>query len=167
MRYLISFFVVVFLNATIIDDYKKGFYENICNFNNIQKYIKNEKILSLVGISCVRSDRLFLLPLIYRNLKKTKKARINSIYFQTIYMQKRLLYSYFFDNLDLKNFDLPLTDYILSIVFDKIKNKKFKKENGIYVIKLNDKILKLYKEKDKLILETFKKNKLIKRQWFR
>jgi hypothetical protein len=159
--------VVVFLNATIIDDYKKGFYENICNLNNIQKYIKNEKILSLVGISCVRSDRLFLLPLIYRNLKKTKKARINSIYFQTIYMQKRLLYSYFFDNLDLKNFDLPLTDYILSIVFDKIKNKKFKKENGIYIIKLSDKTLKLYKEEDKLILETFKKNKLIKRRWFR
>ena len=162
---LIIFFV--FLNADLIDDFKAKKYASICNFNNITSNLKNEKILSLIGVSCVKVDRLYLLPYIFKRLKHTKLARKNSIYLLTIYMQKKLLYSYIFDNFSLKGFNLPDTDYIISHVFVKIKNKDFYKKDGKFIIKYKNKIIKVYKVKDKLFIDEFKNQNLIKRRWFR
>ena len=165
-KVLLLFGFLSILQSDILSEFKNRNYEYICNFNNINT-LKDEKILSLVGISCVKSDRLYLLPFIIRKLKKTKIGRLNSIYLLTIYMQKKLLYSYFFDKLNLDNFNLPDTDYILSHIFYKIKNNDFKKDGDIYIIKYADEIIKVYTQEDKLIVEEYKNNQLIKRRWFR
>lgn len=163
--FLFSVFLI-FLRADIINEYKNNNFNKICNFKNINK-TKNEKLLSIIGISCVKSDNLYLLPYIIAKLKHTKLARQNAIYLDTIYMQKRLLYSYFFDKFSLKGFALPNTDYILSIVFNKIKNGQYKRQGDVISIYLKKETIKVYPQKNKLIVDEYYKNNLIKRHWFR
>jgi len=155
-----------FLKANIINEYKNNEFSKICNFKNIYT-IKNEKLLTLVGISCVKTDNLYLLPYIIAKLKHTKSARQNAIYLDTIYMQKRLLYAYFFDKFSLKGFDLPNTNYIISIIFNKIKNGQYKKQGDIINIYLKKETIKVYPQKNRLIVDEYYKNNLIKRHWFR
>jgi len=166
-KLLLFILFFVFLKAGIINDFKKAEYDKICNFGNITK-TSNEKLLSIIGISCVKTDNLYLLPLIVMKLKHTKIGRQNAIYLDTIYLQKRLLYSYFFDDFSLNGFNLPKTDYILSIVFNKIKKKEYKKIGNIMIINLKNENLKIYKVDDKLVIDEYnKKNFLIKRHWYK
>ena len=157
---------VCFIYAGVLDDFKNKNYSIICNIKKINS-ITDEKVLSLVGISCVKTDRLYLLPFIIKKLKHTKIGRLNSIYLLTIYMQKKLLYSFVFDNLNLDSFNLPDTDYIISHVFYKIKRKEYKKLGDKLIINYNGETIKVYKEGDKLFIDEYKNNKLIKRHWFR
>ncbi len=164
--FILLFASLLFAKPNLLTDFKNQQYTNLCTIKNINQ-LKDEKSLSLIGISCVRTDRLYLLPFIIRKLKRTKIGRLNSIYLLTILMQKKLLYSYFFDNLNLNNFDLPDTDYIISHVFYKVKKNDFKKDKDIYIIKYTDEVIKVYKRGDKLFMDEYKDNKLIKRHWFR
>jgi hypothetical protein len=160
-KMLLCFFPL-FLSASIIDDYKNKKYFDICKFDKIVKYKKNEKFLSIIGTACVKSNKLFLLPYIVNYLKHTKAGRQNAIYFLVIFSEKKLLYAYLFDNFDISMFSFPKTDYILSDIFDAIKNKKFVKKDNIYIIKEKNATIKFYKEDDKMIIE-----KNGKRCWFR
>jgi len=155
------------LFGNILEDFKNKKYKKVCTIENIRKNINNENILSIIGVACVRVDKIYLLPVMFYRLKKTSKSRKNLIYFNTIYFQKRLLYSFLFDNLDITEFNFPMTDYILSKIFDAIKNKKYVLKNSKYIIKDGNLTYHFYKEDDKMIIDTFKKNKILKRQWFR
>ncbi|GAX87083.1 conserved hypothetical protein [Lebetimonas natsushimae] len=168
MGKIFSVFIVliIFLNATIIDEYKNKNYEKICNYQNIIKYKKDENILSIIGDSCIKINSLYLLPYIINYLKHTTIGRKNAIYFLVIYNEKKLLYSFLFDNFDIGSFDFPRTKHILSTVFDAVKNKKYKKIGQIYLIKENNCTVKMYKENDKMIIEKFDGIKT-KRYWFR
>ncbi len=164
---LILLFFVTLSYAGIVEDFMNKKYAKICNFNNIRTYLKDEKMLSIIGVSCVRSDKLFLLPFIVNKLKKTSYGRKNAIYFITIFMEKKLLYSYLFDDFDISSFSFPKTDYILSIVFDAVKNKKYVRKDNFIIV--NDKNISyyIYKKNDKMIIDKFEKDKLIKRYWYR
>ena len=162
IRFSIIFLIILFLNASIIDDYKNKNYNKICNYKTLDLAIKNEQLLSIVGMSCVKSNNLYLLPYIVKNLKNSPISRKNAIYFLVIYSEKKLLYSFLFDNFDISSFSFPRTNYILSIVFEAIKNKNYTLSNGIYLIKYKNRIIKMYKEDSKMIIEN--KNE---RYWFR
>jgi len=160
-------FLGVLLNASIINDYINKKYNKICTYKNIFKYSTNDKILSVIGESCVKSNNLYLLPSVIKRLKHTKTGRKNGIYFLTIYNEKKLLYAFLFDGFDIKNFCFPYTKHILSDVFMALKNGNYEKMGDLYIIKNKNFTLKMYKENDKMIIEKYKNNKLIKRQWFR
>jgi hypothetical protein len=168
MGKIFSIFIVliVFLDASIVRDYTNKNYKKICNYRNIIKYKKNENILSIIGDSCVKTNSLYLLPYIINYLKHTKIGRKNAIYFLVIFNEKKLLYSFLFDNLDISSFKFPRTQHILSIVFEAVKNKNYKKIGEIYLIKKNSFTVKMYKENDKMIIEKFDGINL-KRYWFR
>jgi len=167
MKKIISLFIPFFLFANIIDDFKNKNYQEICTPQNYRKYVHNYKMLNLIGLACVKSDKLILLlPISYR-LRKDKLSRKNSVYFLTLVMQKRLLYSYFFDgNKDIFYFSFPKTNYFLSDVFEAIKDKNFKKEQNIYIIQNKNKIYKIFKNGTFLEIDEIKNNK-IKRHLFR
>jgi len=160
-------FLALFLNASIIDDYLNKEYNKICSYKNIFKFKKNEKILSVIGESCVQTDNLYLLPYVVRNLKYTKIGRRNSIYFLIIYNEKKLLYSYLFDNMDISDFDFPYTKNILSDVFVALKNGNYEKKKDFYIIKKDNYLIKMYKKNGRMIIEKYKNNKLIKRHWYK
>ena len=52
------------------------------------------------------------------------------------------------------------------MVFDAIKNNKYKKIGNIYLIKEKNTMIKMYKENDKMIIEKIN-GKNIKRYWYR
>jgi len=69
---------------------------------------------------------------------KNIEGRANSLYFLTIVLQKRFIYNYLFDKISLNSFNLPMTDYLISYIFYKIKDNQFiKKENKIIIKKGN------------------------------
>jgi len=164
---IISAIIPLILSANILADFKKAKYQQICTFEMFHKYLTKPKYLSIVGLACVKIDKLFLLPAITFRLRNDKMSRKNSIYFLTLVLEKRLLYSYFFDkNNDIFHFSFPKTNYFLSDVFNAIKNKQFKKESDIYIIQKNNKIYKVFKNDTFLEIDEYKNNK-IKRHLFR
>jgi len=160
-------FLALFLNASIINDYLNKEYAKICSYKNIFKYQKNEKILSVIGESCIQSNNLYLLPYVIRHLKYTETGRRNAIYFLTVYNEKKLLYSFLFDGFDIRSFDFPYTKNILSDVFMAVKNGNYEKKGDFYIIKNGKSLIKMYKKNDKMIIEKYENNKLIKRQWYK
>jgi hypothetical protein len=82
-------------------------------------------------------------------------------------MEKRVIYSFLFDGLKLDAFSFPKVDYVLSDIFWALKNKEYKKVGGVYIIKINTKTYKLYKKFNKMMLDEYIDNKLIKRRWYR
>jgi len=159
--------MVLNLKADLVNDYLNKKYKEICTYSNIGKYKKNEKALSIIGVSCVKIDSLYLLPYIVNNLKHTPYGRKNSIYFLTIVMEKKLLYSFLFDSLSLEPFSFPMTDYVLSKVFEALKYGNYVKDGDVYVIKDDSKMYKLYKQEDKMFIDEYENGKLIKRRWYR
>ena len=167
MKKIISLLIPFILFASIVDDFKNKNYKKVCSVDNFHKYLDSNKVLNLIGLACVKSDNLYLLPAISYRLRGDKISRKNSIYFLTLVLQKRLLYSYFFDNnKDIFYFSFPKTNYFLSDVFDNIKNKNFKKEKNVYIISLKNKIYKVFKNGSFLEIDEYNKNK-IKRHLFR
>ena len=158
-----------FLKGDIVNDYLNKKYKEICTFKNIKKYKGNEKALSIIGVSCIKTDSIYLLPYIVNQLKHTNYGRKNSIYFLTILMEKKLLYSHLFDGLSLEAFSFPMTDYVLSYIFDAVKYGRYKKVGDLMVIKNEDENITydLYKKEDKMYVDEYKNGKLIKRRWYR
>jgi len=164
--FLIFLFVFSFLKADILKDFLNKDYSKICTYENIIKY-KDEKILSLIGKSCVNLDKLYLLPYITNKLKKTDIGRKNSVYFSTIYLQKKLIMAYFFDNYPLEGFSFPKSDYILSVVFEALVNGNYQRVGNVYMIKNGDEILNVFKKGDKVFVNEVKNGKIVKEHWFR
>ena len=155
-------------------DFKQAFsehrYKEICLYGNkhLYKIKNNEDTLSLVGLSCVKSDYLIYLPYIINYLKFSKKARENSIYFSLIFFDKKLLISYMVDNLDLSYYRLPLIDHPISIVLTNIINKNFTKEDDKIIIKNDNKVYKVYKTSDnKVFIDIYENDNLISSHWYR
>ncbi len=161
--------LTLFLSANMLKDYLNKRYLQICNFSNLRKYAKNEKALSIMGDACIKTDNLFMLPYIAHKLQNTSIGRKNAVYFLTIYMEKKLICSFVFDNISFEGFSLPETDYFLSYIFEALKNKKYKKIGNKIVIKNKIKNISyyIYKNKNRVYVDEFKDEKLIKRRWFR
>lgn len=166
MKLLIILLTNILLFGDVVQDFLNKDYGKVCKSSRIKYYAKNEKILSLIGTACVKSDKLVLLPYVIQGLRKTETGRKNAIYFLTIYTQKRLLYSFLFDNFSLDGFFLPNTDYILSKVFYAFKRKNYKIVGDKYEIDLNNSKIFVYKYGDKMMVDEIKNGNLIKR-WYR
>jgi len=167
MNRLIFLVFITLVYGDIQKDFFNKKYSKVCSVKNIYKYKNNDKILSIIGKACLNIDSIYLLPRISKFLIHTKEGRANSLYFLTIVLQKRLIYNYLFDKIPLNSFNLPMTDYLISYIFYKIKDNQFiKKENKI-IIKKGDITYMIYKEKDKMFVDKYKNNKLIKKRWYR
>jgi hypothetical protein len=153
VKFSILIFLFAILNASILNDYKNKKYDKVCTFTQLDKYRKNEKILSLMGEACLKIGRLYMLPHIVNHLRNTPIGRKNAIYFLVIYNEKKLLYSFLFDNFDINDFSFPMTDYFLSDVFEAVKNKTYTKKGNVFIIKSNNKTIKMYKKNDKMVIE--------------
>jgi hypothetical protein len=166
---LTVFFGITVLKADIVQDYLNKKYAQICSFANIKKFAHNEKALSIIGVSCIKTDSLYMLSYIINSLKHTNYGRKNAIYFLTILMEKKLLYSYLFDGISLNSFSFPMTDYVLSYIFEALKYGNYKKTGDVIIIKNTDKNItyNVYKKNDRMYVDSFKNGKLIKRRWFR
>ncbi len=176
MKYLliIVFFTVSlfsFQKADVYKAYKKHQYQRAC-YMSAKIYLQNKKddnFLTVFANSCLQIDNINRMAFPAMLLIRNPVARSNAIYFLTILYQKKLLYKSLIDGFDISGFKFPTTNYILSKIFVKYCQKKYKKSGNTYIFKDDgDKNitykLKLIKDKDiyKMVLDTYKNNILIK-----
>lgn len=162
-----------------IDDvkalYNSKLYNRVCSLEVRDLLIEtnDENLAYLYGRSCLNMDKINELILPIALLYKTKESRENAVYFSTILFQKKLLYRALIDGSNIENINLPKTNYILSVIFDKFRNKdyKFLEDKYFFTDENSDIIYVLYiddeNEVKKIVLEQYKNSKLryIKRYW--
>jgi len=155
--------------------YEKQKYDKACDYGT--KYLykrankKNEKYLTLYGLSCLETDHIERLAIPISNLKSSKDARANASYFSTILLQKQLLMQALIDGKELSDLHLPKTTFVLSKVFSLFVQKKFTLNNGIYKLdddKREDVRYQIYikdakKNKKYMIIDIYKNDKFTQR----
>lgn len=166
-------YVFAYDKDDIMKDYTSGNYKQVCleSASFYKNNGKNENLLTIIGDACVKSDFINPLGYIVKNLVSTPDFRQNASYFSTILLQKKLIYQFINDGIDLSNMRLPKTEHILSVVFENLATKNYIQIDEKIIIKQdNDKEIYLYKVfKDGnnwLILEEYENKKLLEKHWY-
>jgi hypothetical protein len=132
--------------------FERGYYSKICmnRWYYINKYVnKREDLLSLVAYACLKKRYLTPALDLAKVLKTTPVGRKNATYITTLFLMKKLILQYIFDNIDLRNIKLPIIkDDLLGKVFCKIQNGNFLKERNTIFIKENNKEFVVYPNKN-------------------
>jgi len=165
-------FMHAYSHADVVNDYKAKKYKEVCTKSYVlfKGSENNEDILSLIGDACARVDYINPLGHIIRKLVSTPIYRKNGSYFATLILQKKLIYQFMNDGIDLKNLRLPKSDHVLSVVFENlaqsnyttIENKKLKIKTDT-----NEYIIWLSNDEQKVVhVDEYKKGEIVKRHWY-
>ncbi|CAA6816643.1 MAG: Unknown protein [uncultured Sulfurovum sp.] len=161
--------------STLYKLYEKQEYDKACDYAVKHFYKKrnqnSENYLTLYGLSCLETDKIYRIATPMLRLKETKDARANSAYFSTILLQKNLLRQALVDKVSLTSLNLPNTNFILSKIFKLYTNKEYVIKDDIYTFKdVEKKEMKyqLYIEENKkkekfMIIDSYKDGKFIHR----
>lgn len=161
--------------STLYKLYEKQEYDKACDYavkNFYKKRNKNsEKYMTLYGLSCLETDKIYRIATPMLRLKKTKDARANSAYFLTILLQKKLLFQALVDKSDLKKLHLPSTNFILSKIFELFVKEEYVLKDDVYTFKDKEKkelryqlYMKENKKKEKqMIIDVYKDDKFTHR----
>jgi hypothetical protein len=125
--------------STLYKLYEKQAYLKACDYAVKHFYKKRNKnsdqYMTLYGLSCLETDKIYRIATPMLRLKSTKDARENSAYFSTILLQKKLLFQALVDKISLKNLHLPNTTFILSRIFTDFVNEEYVLKDDVYTFK--------------------------------
>ncbi len=173
MKLFVSFLIFISLLFASEQDYNKciDYFKNkdylkCCRLGSRIYYKYSSNFASMVGIACAKTDNINILGDIIKRLYKTKFDRTNASYFVTLIFEKKLLYQFVLDKINLKNLSLPKTKHILSRVFEKISSGNYKYIDG--KIAIQDKEYKYIiwlttGKKRVMVIDEYKNGILIKR----
>jgi hypothetical protein len=155
--------------------YENQEYDKACDYA-VKYYNKkgnksNEKYVTLYGLSCLETDKIYRIATPMIQLNQSESARANASYFSTILLQKQLLRQALIDGKKIDDLRLPTTNFILSKIFNLFVNKEYVLLDGIYKFedkKNKEKTYKLYMDKSEkkniyMIIDVYKDEKFIKR----
>ncbi len=177
MRRLILLYLLLqatlfaYTHDDVMKDYKAKKYKVVCLKSAVfyKNAEKNEKILSIIGDACAKIDYINPLGYIVRGLISTPEFRENGSYFATLVLQKKLIYQFMNDGIDLKNLRLPRSDHTLSVVFENLVTKNYTEEDGKIIIKAGSKEYRVWisDQKKKVVnVEEYVDGKQIKIHWY-
>ncbi len=139
MHYILSFFL---LTASLFASeysefskfYKQNTYESYKKACQIGKQLfykneKDEKLLAIIGMACLRADYIDTLGMIQSRLIFTEQARQSASIFSSILLQKRLLIQFLQDDIDISTLALPITNHPISISFVKLRDGDYTLES--------------------------------------
>ncbi|GAX87385.1 conserved hypothetical protein [Lebetimonas natsushimae] len=168
--FLFVFIVFVFSKEVppLSSAFQKGFYSRICmnRWFYINKYVnKREDLLSIVAYACLKKRYLTPALDLAKVLKKTALGRKNATYITTLFLMKKLILQYIFDDIHIRNIKLPIIkDDLLGKIFSNIQEGNFLKEKNSIVIKENNKKFIVYPNKNyNIVIKVFVNNKLTKK----
>lgn len=158
----------------VLKDYEAKNFDKVCSDGSIfyMKNDRNENILTAVGDACAKIDAINPLGNIVKNLISTKEYRESGSYFATLILQKKLIYQFMLDAINLKELKLPRTNHVLSIVFENLANGNYEYiENSKKKVQITtgdlDYILWLSDDDPKKVyIDEYKNGKIIKRHWY-
>ncbi|PHR54920.1 MAG: hypothetical protein COA44_12025 [Arcobacter sp.] len=160
--------------SSFINDFKAKKYNKVCDKGSRVYYggYTDENFVSLVGISCAKVDRINILGMFQRSLVLSESSRENSSYFSTLILQKRLIYQFMIDDLDLSYLKLPSSSHLLSRVFEPLSNNKYQvlsrspklvevhTDKRKYILSVSDDIPK------KVLIDEYKTDGTLERHWY-
>jgi len=158
--------------AQIVNLYKNKEYLKTCEYGATIFRKFDNTFASIVGDACAKEDYINVLGDIVKRLNKTKIDRSNASYFATLILEKKLIYQFMNDKIDLSGLSLPKTDHILSRVFEKLAKKQYKiVDKNSMKIKIIDGDYKYIMwlspgKLKKVYIDEYKNNELVKRHWF-
>ncbi len=134
--------------SAFIEDFKAQKYDEVCDKGMALYYggYTDENFVSLVGVSCAQVDRINLLGMLQRSLVSSKSSRENASYFSTLILQKRLIYQFMIDDMDVSRLVLPTSTHLLSRVFEQLSAGRYK------VLSTSPKLIELDANGRKIIL---------------
>jgi len=150
--------------------YKEKNYKKTCRYAKKVLAKLDNSFLSIAADACAKEDDINTLGIIIAKLYKNKSDRANASYFATLILEKKLIYQFMNDGLDLSGLVLPKTEHILSRVFEKLVQKRYKVIKNKIII--DDKPYRyiLWLSSDlpaKLYIDEYKDMMFLKRHWFR
>ena len=179
-----SIFIMIMLSAVflfasefdsmLVKEYKAGKYKSVCKKGMHVYYQgrKDEHFAALVGVACANNDSINFLGILQRNLVGSPSMRSTASYFSALLLQKRLIYQFMIDGIDLSGFRLPKYDHVLSVVFDKLSKGDYESLGGATnMIKIDEKEKTIFisvsdDKPAKVLVDEYKDSKLIKRHWY-
>ena len=155
----------------VIKDYQAKKYKDVCLKSAVlyKNAEKDENILSIIGDACAKVDYINPLGYIVRGLVSTPQFRENGSYFATLVLQKKLIYQFMNDGIDLKNLRLPRSEHVLSIVFENLVKKSYTIERNKFIIKTDTKEYRVWisDAKKKVVnVEEYVNGNKIKTHWY-
>jgi len=160
----------------LIEAFQDKNFKLVCQ-DGMKKYHKgnrDEDFLGMVGVACAEIDYINPLGILQKSLKATKAGRNNASYFSTLILQKKLLYQFMVDGIDIGYLRLPDTGHILSRIFKSLVLEKYET-----ISKSNPKKLKIsdsegeiviYTSNDrvtKVIVDVMKNGRKVATHWYR
>ncbi len=161
--------------STLYKFYEKQEYTKACDYAVKYFYKKrnknSEQYLTLYGLSCLETDKIYRIATPMLRLKASKDARENASYFSTILLQKKLLFQALIDKTSLKNLHLPNTNFILSKIFTLFVNEEYRQKDEVYFFQDTNKkemkyqlYIEVNKKKEKyMIIDIYKDDKFTHR----
>lgn len=155
----------------ILKDYEGKNYEKICSQGSslLLNNEKNENILVAIGDACAKIDAINPLGSVVKNLISTQEYRESGSYFATLILQKKLIYQFMNDQINLQELRLPRTEHVLSRVFEELAKGNYAQNNQKIEIKVSDKEYLLWLSNDnpkKVYIDELKNGKLMYRHWY-
>ncbi len=155
----------------ILRDYEANNYDRVCTHgvNLLMRNDKNENILTIIGDACAKVDTINPLGNVVKNLISTPDDRESGSYFATLVLQKKLIYQFMHDGINLKELRLPRTEHVLSRVFEELAKGNYTNVEKRIEIKTSfmDYIVWLSDDRPKKVyVDEIKHGKLIKRHWY-
>lgn len=160
--------------STLYKLYEKQEYDKACDYAVKYFYKKKNKnsdqYLTLYGLSCLETDKIYRIATPMLRLTSSKDARANATYFSTILLQQKLLFQALLDDIPLIDLHLPSTNFILSKIFADFVKKEYSEKDGVYTFKDSSKKEMKYqlyiqetKKQKQMIIDIYKDDKFINR----
>jgi len=113
--------------SRLLEKFKLQKYDEVCQSGMNMFYAghKEEFFSTMVATACAHSDNINPLGLLQAKLVNSETARENATSFVTLMLQKRLLYQYMIDDIDLDDYSFAYSSHILSLIFSHLKSKEF------------------------------------------
>ncbi len=168
---MFSMSLYAYTHTELLRDYEAKQYEKVCSQGNIFliKNEKNENILTAIGDACAKVDTINPLGNVVKNLISTPENRESGSYFATLVLQKKLIYQFMLDGINLKELRLPRTEHVLSRVFEELVKGNYTTKDKKIEIKtpVMDYLLWVVEENPaKVYIDELKNEKLVNRHWY-
>lgn len=157
-----------------IKDFKDKKFKKVCKEGMKVYYsgYRDENFVSLVGVSCAKVDSINVLGMLQRSLVLTPSSRENASYFSTLILQKRLIYQFMIDDLNITDLKLPASNHLLSRVFEQLSAKNYQTlSDSPKLIELEDNGRKIIlsisdDEPIKIMVDEYSTTGELKRHWY-
>ncbi|MCJ7766361.1 MAG: hypothetical protein MUP09_10530 [Thiovulaceae bacterium] len=157
--------------SSFLRAYKGGNTELTCKYGRslYRSEIRDEAILIAAGDACAKADYIDFVGVLQQRLGESAASRKAAVYFSTLVLQKRLIAQFMFEDIGISAYSLPVTDHILSRVFEALKRGSYvlvdQNPKRVQIVDKSE-LIDIYTNK-KTYIDLYRDKKLVERHRYR